>query len=76
MPDGVRNLTITAEMAAKPDKVIKECTMMLVSLSPEEMRTFQYFNWEESMRLQNKRAVLEECKIKLVPRVHEEHNYP
>ena len=28
MPDGVTNLTITAEMATKADKVIKECTMM------------------------------------------------
>ena len=41
MPDGVTNLTITAEMAAKADKVIKECTMMPVDATREEMLTFQ-----------------------------------
>ena len=30
--------------------------------SPEEMLTFQYFNWQESIRLQNYRATLEERK--------------
>ena len=44
MPDGVTTLTITADMAAKVDKVIKECTMMPADATPEEMLTFQYFN--------------------------------
>ena len=51
MPDGVTTLTITAEMAAKADKVIKECTMMPAGSTPEEMLTFQYCNWQESIRL-------------------------
>ena len=34
MPDGVTTLTITAEMAAKADKVIKECTMMPADATP------------------------------------------
>ena len=49
MPDGVTTLTITAEMAAKADKVIKECTMMLADATREEMLAFQYFNWQESL---------------------------
>ena len=44
MPDGVTTLTITEEMAAKADKVIKECTMMPTGSTPEEMLTYQYFN--------------------------------
>jgi hypothetical protein len=60
MPDGVTTLTITEEMAAKADKVIKECTMMPAGSTPEEMLTYQYFNWQESIRLQNYRATLEE----------------
>ena len=51
MPDGVTTLTITAEMAAKADKVMKECTMMPADATQEEMLTFQYFNWQESLRL-------------------------
>ena len=62
MPDGVTNLTITAEMAAKADKVIKECTMMPADATREEMLTFQYFNWQESLRLRQVRATLEERK--------------
>ena len=62
MPDGVTTLTITAEMAVKADKVIKECTMMPADATLEEMLTFQYFNWQESLRLQQIRATLEERK--------------
>ena len=44
MPDGVRQLTITAEMAEKADKAITECTMMPPTSTPEELLTFNYFN--------------------------------
>src|SRR6185369_5658854 len=60
MPDGVTTLTITEEMAVKADKVIKECTMMPANSTLEEMLTYQYFNWQESLRLKNYRATLEE----------------
>src|SRR5665811_1217129 len=62
MPDGVTTLIITTEMAAKADKVIKECTMMPADATREEMLTFQYFNWQESLRLEQIRATLEERK--------------
>ena len=60
LPDGVSTLTITAEMAAKVDKVIKECTMMPTDATPEEMMAYNYFNWQETMRLKQYRATLEE----------------
>ena len=44
MPDGVRQLTITAEMAEKADKFINECTIMPSTSTLEEMLTFIYFN--------------------------------
>ena len=47
MPDGVRQLTITAEMAEKADKAITECTMMPPSSTSKELLTFNYFNWQE-----------------------------
>ena len=62
MPDGVTQLIITAQMAEKADKAITECTMMPPNSTPEEMLTFNYFNWQESMRLRHDRAVLEERK--------------
>ena len=62
MPDGVTQLVITAQMAEKADKAITECTMMPPNSTPEEMLTFNYFNWQESMRLRHDRAVLEERK--------------
>ena len=62
MPDGVTTLIITTEMAAKADKVIKECTMMPADATREETLTFQYFNWQESLRLQQIRPTLEERK--------------
>ena len=62
MPDGATTLTITAEMAPKADKVIKECTMKPADATQEEMLTFQYFNWQESLRLKQIRATLEERK--------------
>ena len=49
-------------MAAKADKVIKECTMMPADATQEEMLNFQYFNWQESLRLRQVRATLEERK--------------
>ena len=45
MPDGVRQLTITAEMAENADKAINKCTMMLPTSTLEELLTFNYFNW-------------------------------
>ena len=62
MPDGVRQLVITAEMAEKADKAITKCTMMPPTSTPEEMVTFNYFYWQESMHLKHDRAVLEEHK--------------
>ena len=62
MPDGVTQLIITAQMADKADKAIAECTMMPPTSTPKEMPTFNYFNWQESMRLKHDRAVLEERK--------------
>ena len=62
MSDGVRQLTITAEMAEKSDKAINECTMIPPTSSLEELLTFNYFNWQETMRLKNDRAILEERK--------------
>ena len=62
MPDGVTQLIITAQMAEKAKKAIAECTMMPPTSTPEEMLTFNYFNWQESMRLKHDRAVLEERK--------------
>ena len=35
---------------------------MPADATPEEMLTFQYFNWQESLRLQNIKAVLDERK--------------
>ena len=64
MPDGVRQLVITTKMAEKEDKAITECTMMPPSSTLEEMLTFNYFNWQESMHLKHDRVVLEERKKK------------
>ena len=44
MPDGVKQLTITAEMAEKADKAINECIMMPSTSTPEQLLTFNYLN--------------------------------
>ena len=62
MPDGVTQLMITTQMAERADKAITECTMIPPTSTPEEMLTFNYFNWQESMRLKHDRVVLKERK--------------
>ena len=74
MPDGTTTLTITAEMAEKVSKVIESCTMLPANATPEEVLTLQYFQWQESIRLKNYRAVLKERKNRPAYRVlGEEH---
>lgn len=60
VPDGTTTLVIMAEMAAKVTKVIDEGIMMPTGATPDELTTYNYFNWQEARRLKQYRATLEE----------------
>ena len=60
MPDGQTTLSITEEMAAKANKAIVECLIMPKDLTHEELATYQYLMWQETLRLKAYRATLEE----------------
>lgn len=62
LPNDTTQLTITAEMAAKVGKVITDCTMMSADATPNELLTYNYFNCQETQRLQQYRGTLEERK--------------
>ena len=60
LPDGTTTLDITVVMATKVTKVIEEGIMMPADATPDELAKYNYFNWQESQRLKQYRATLEE----------------
>ena len=75
LPDGTTTLDIMAEMAAKVTKVIEEGIMMPADATPDELATYNYFNWQESQRLKQYRATLEERRRQAY-KAHVDDNYP
>ena len=61
MPDG-STIVITKEQGIKAIKAIHDCTMMPEDSTPEELAAHKYIFWQETLRLKNLKATLDERK--------------